>query len=61
MLSFPSQNDKKNFSNRPGVLKKQTQVTVNQHIFKSGPIKKNLFEYMNFLKKINYEKEFFVM
>ena len=37
MLSFPSQNDiKKNFLTGRVYSEKQTQVTANQHIFKSG-------------------------
>ena len=37
MLSFPSQNDKKkNFMTGRVYSKRQTQVTANQHIFKSG-------------------------
>ena len=36
MLSFPSQNDKKKFSDRPGELEKTDRVTANQQIFKSG-------------------------
>ena len=40
MLSFPSQNDKKNFFFPTGRVysKKQTRVTATQHIFKSGLI-----------------------
>ena len=38
MLSFPSQNDKKIFSDQPGVLEKKTRVTANQHVFMSGLI-----------------------
>ena len=37
MLSFPSQNDQKNvFPTGQVYSKKQTWVTANQHIFKSG-------------------------
>ena len=36
MLSFPTQNNKFFFPDRPGVLKKTGSVTANQHIFKSG-------------------------
>ena len=44
MLSFPSQNDTKNFFFSIGRVysKKQTRVTENQHIFKSGLIKRNM-------------------
>ena len=38
MLSFPSQNDKKKFLTGRVYSKKQTRVTANQHIFKSGLI-----------------------
>ena len=36
MLYFPSQNDKKVFFRPAGCTQKNTQVTANQHIFKSG-------------------------
>ena len=37
MLSFPTQNDKKKFPNGRVHAKKQTWLTTNQQIFKSGP------------------------
>ena len=38
MLSFPSQNDIKKIQTGRVYSKKQTRVTANQHIFKSGLI-----------------------
>ena len=38
MLCFPSQNDEKNLPTGRVYWKRQTQVTTDQHIFKSGLI-----------------------
>ena len=43
MLSFPSQNDKIFFPTGRVYSKKQTWVTANQYVFKSGLKKKFLF------------------
>ena len=53
MLSFPSQNDII-FSTGRVYSKKQTRVTVNQHIFKSGLIAKMFF----FVWEIDVRSEF---
>ena len=36
MVSFPSKNDKRTFSEWSGVLKKQSRMMANQHIFAFG-------------------------
>ena len=68
MLSFPSQNDEKNFPTGRVYSKKRTWVTANQDIFKSGLIKKlilqNVFSRMEltiFVSMTSYLKQTFLM
>ena len=51
MLSFPSQNDKKKIPTGRVYSKKQIRVTANQHVFKSGPVKR-------FSSTKNYQKQY---